>query len=51
MATQSLWQRFQQYYLRYDDLGFSIDISRMRFPEGFFEKMRPKVEKAFAAMR
>ena len=51
MATQSLWQRFQQYYLRYDDLGFSIDISRMRFPEGFFERMQPQVKKAFAAMR
>ncbi len=51
MATQSLWQRFQRCYLRYDDLGFSIDISRMRFPDGFFEKMEPKIAKAFAAMR
>ena len=51
MATNSLWQRFQQYYLHYDDLGFSLDISRMRFPDGFLEKMEPKVEKAFAAMR
>ncbi len=51
MATQSLWQRFQQYYLRYDDLGFSIDISRMRFPEGFFERMQPQAQRAFAAMR
>ena len=47
----SLWQRFQNYYLGYDDLGFSLDISRMRFPDGFFEKMQPKVEKAFATMR
>ena len=47
----SLWQRFQQYYLRYDDLGFSVDISRMRFADGFFEKMRPEVEQAFAAMQ
>jgi glucose-6-phosphate isomerase len=51
MATQSLWQRFQQYYLRYDDLGFSLDISRMRFPKNFLEKMQPQAEKAFAAMR
>ena len=51
MATQSLWQRFQQYYLRYGDLGFSIDISRMRFRDDFFATMRPKAEKAFAAMR
>src|ERR1044071_5319571 len=51
MATDSLWQRFQNYFLRYDDLGFTLDISRMRFPDGYFEKMRPKAEKAFAAMR
>src|SRR2546429_8018909 len=51
MASSSLWQRFQQYFLRYDDLGFSIDISRMKFPDGFFDQMRPKIEKAFSAMR
>jgi glucose-6-phosphate isomerase len=51
MASSSLWQRFQQYFLRYDDLGFSLDISRMKFPHDFFDKMRPKIEKAFAAMR
>jgi glucose-6-phosphate isomerase len=51
MASSSLWQRFQQYFLRYDDLDFSIDVSRMKFPDDFFEKMRPKIDKAFAAMR
>lgn len=51
MATNSLWQRYQDYYLAYDELGFSLDISRMRFPDGFFDTMRPKMEKAFAAMR
>jgi glucose-6-phosphate isomerase len=51
MASSSLWQRFQRYFLRYDDLDFSIDISRMKFPDDFFDKMRPKIDKAFAAMR
>ena len=51
MASSSLWQRFQQYFLRYDDLDFSIDISRMKFPDEFFDQMRPKIDKAFAAMR
>jgi glucose-6-phosphate isomerase len=51
MASSSLWQRFQQYLLRYDDLGFSIDISRMKFPDDFFDKMRPRIDKAFTAMR
>src|SRR6184192_1492989 len=51
MASSSLWQRFQQYFLRYVDLDFSIDISRMKCPADFFEKMQPKIDKAFAAMR
>src|ERR1700682_686822 len=51
MASSSLWQRFQQYFLRYEKPEFSIDISRMKFPDDFFGKMQPKIDKAFAAMR
>jgi glucose-6-phosphate isomerase len=51
MASTSLWPRFQQYFLRYDDLDFSIDVSRMRFADDFLDKMRPLAEKALAAMR
>ena len=51
MASDCLWPRFQKYFLRYADLDFSIDISRMNFPDDFLKKMRPRVEKAFAAMR
>src|SRR6266568_4887032 len=50
MSSSSLWQRFQKYFLHYGDLDFSIDISRMRFPDDFFEKMQPRIEKAFSAM-
>ena len=51
MAFSSLWQRFQRYFLEYHELGFSLDISRMRFPEDLFEKMQPRIELAFVAMR
>jgi glucose-6-phosphate isomerase len=51
MPSSSLWQRFQQYFLRYDELAFSIDISRMKFSDDFFERMQPQINKAFAAMR
>src|SRR5207248_2260818 len=51
MASSSLWQRFQEYFLRYADLDFSIDISRMKFPADFFEKMQSRIEKTFGAMR
>jgi glucose-6-phosphate isomerase len=50
MSSSSLWQRFQKYFLHYGDLDFSIDISRMRFPDDFLEKMQPRIETAFAAM-
>src|SRR5436189_2955092 len=51
MAASSLWQRFQRYFLEYRELGFSLDISRMKFPDDLFEKMQPKIDNAFAAMR
>lgn len=51
MASTSLWPRFQKYFLTYDDLDFSIDISRMRFADDFLGTMQARVEKAFAAMR
>ena len=51
MAAASLWTRFQQYFLRYDDLDISIDISRMRFPDTFFDTMEAAAKKAFADMR
>src|SRR3954468_7414426 len=51
MPSSSLWPRFQKYFLHYDDLGFSIDISRMRFADAFFDEMKTRIEKAYAAMR
>src|SRR6266403_4735735 len=51
MASSSLWQRFQQYFLRYDDVDLSLDISRMKFADDFFGQMKPKIDKAFRAMR
>lgn len=46
----SLWERFQQYLVRYDDLDFALDISRMRFADDFFENMKPRAARAFAEM-
>src|SRR3954469_26787 len=51
MASSSLWLRFQRHFLRYGDLGFSLDISRMKFPDDFFETMQARAGKAFAEMR
>ncbi|MDQ6940690.1 MAG: glucose-6-phosphate isomerase [Verrucomicrobiota bacterium] len=45
-----MWSRFQKYFLAYEELGFSIDISRMRFPDDFLSRRQPLAERAFAAM-
>ena len=50
MASSSLWQRFQQFFVRYEDIGFSMDVSRMKFGDEFFEQMRSASDKAFKAM-
>lgn len=47
----SLWQRFQKYFLRYNDIGFTIDISRMRFADDFLRSMGARAQKAFSEMR
>jgi len=50
MDAATLWQRYQD-WLYYDrELGFYVDISRMRFPEDFVQQMQPKFEQAFRAM-
>src|SRR6266850_7187955 len=47
----SLWQRFQKYLLRYTDIGFTIDISRMRFADDFLQSMGARAQRAFSEMR
>ena len=51
MNALSLWDRYTAHLLRYEALGFSLDISRMRFADDFFAIMEPKAEAAFAAMK
>lgn len=51
MNAQSLWDRYAANLLRYEELGFSLDISRMRFGDDFFATLQPKVDKALAAMK
>lgn len=51
MNSNSLWPRFQKYFLRYSDLGFVLDISRMNFPESFLPAMAAQADAACQAMR
>lgn len=49
--SMNLWQRYQKHLLRYPDLGLTLDISRMTFPDDFFAQMKPLTDKAFAEMK
>lgn len=47
----SHWDRFQKYFVRYSNLGFSMDISRMSFEDSLFTKMADKVDLALKSMK
>ena len=47
----TLWDRYRQFLVRHDSLGFSVDVSRMRFADDFFPRMEPLAQRAFAQMQ
>jgi glucose-6-phosphate isomerase len=44
------WSRFKTFFYHNADLGVSLDISRMPFPDDFFSSMEPQIQKAFDGM-
>ena len=44
------WSRFKTHFLHHADLGVSLDISRMPFPDDFFSSLEPQIQRAFDAM-
>ena len=51
MNKQQLWQRYCQFLNVYPELGFSLDISRMRFSDSFLEQMQPRMRDCFSRMK
>ena len=49
--SSSSWNQFNQSFVRYPDLGFSIDFSRVDLPSGYFDQLTGKITTAEAAMR
>ena len=47
MDTSALWDRYQDWLYYNEELGFYLDISRIRFDEAFVEQMKSKFDKAF----
>jgi glucose-6-phosphate isomerase len=50
LSKEQLWHRFQKHFTEFPDLGLSLDLSRVNFPEEFFVQMESRMQKAFAAM-
>ncbi|MBQ9395855.1 MAG: glucose-6-phosphate isomerase [Proteobacteria bacterium] len=49
--ASSLWQRYQKYLCVCPDIELSLDISRMRFDDGFIDAMSAKMAKALDDMK
>jgi glucose-6-phosphate isomerase len=50
MDSAQLWERYRQYLCQAPALGLTLDISRMKFPDGFLDQMAPAMLTAFGLM-
>jgi glucose-6-phosphate isomerase len=50
MTPRDLWERYRRYLCVAPELGLSLDVSRMTFPDDFLARMEPAVQSAYAAM-
>jgi glucose-6-phosphate isomerase len=50
MNALILWNRYQQYLCRVPALGLTLDVSRMRFDDGFLDRMAPALNRALESM-
>jgi len=50
MNGVTLWDRYRQHLCVVEDLGLSVDVSRMRFDDHFLARMAPPMSAAFDAM-
>ena len=45
-----LWNRYKQYLCVTESVGFTLDVSRMKFAPDFFSRLAPRLTHAFEAM-
>jgi glucose-6-phosphate isomerase len=50
MNDIELWKRYKKYLYHDSMLGLMVDISRINFPENYFDTMEPRMQKAFRDM-
>jgi glucose-6-phosphate isomerase len=50
MNKLDLWDRYRENLYVSRELGLMLDISRMNFPNGFFDTVEPRMQRAFGEM-
>jgi glucose-6-phosphate isomerase len=50
VSPSDLWNRYQNYLFIDDNIGLSLDISRIHFEDQYLVEMEPAMQKAYAAM-
>ena len=50
MLSIEEWERYKEYLNLNPEIGLMVDISRMMFPNDFFDRMEPQIQKAFHDM-
>jgi len=50
MESIKQWERYKEYLNVNPEIGLMLDISRMMFPNDYFDRMEPRIQKAFQDM-
>jgi glucose-6-phosphate isomerase len=50
MNNIELWERYKKNLAFHPELGLMVDISRMRFPDDYFDRMEPRMQKTYRDM-
>ena len=50
MTSIEQWKRYKEYLNFNPEIGLMVDISRVMFPNDYFDRMEPQIQKAFQNM-
>jgi len=50
MKSVNEWERYKEYLNFNPGIGLMVDISRIMFPNDYFDRMEPSIQKAFQDM-
>jgi glucose-6-phosphate isomerase len=50
MNPTDLWKRYQRDVCRVGPVGLTLDVSRVNFPDGYYQRMEPALRRAYDAM-